>query len=307
MTHVARGISGRMDESGYRHAIENAGLPADLLWRVNVSSRRRTVGLTAEPDGTLTIRVPQGATAEQVTRTIARRMPWIARATGARADVTADHPIKELIDGENFPFLGRNRQLILTAADSGIHLDGDRLLAPARVAAADIIRWYSRAGLDWLTERAPQYSSRIGVALPELDVRDLGNRWATCITVDTQRVSLHWALFQMSPPLIDLVIVHELAHLIHSKHGTGFDRLVEQVIPGYHDRLTDLTEHGRSVWMGEISTLTAEPHLLRSGGGNRVPGSPRHSGVVFRVPCRRRVRRCHFCHIVPLQISSSLC
>lgn len=261
MTLLVRGISGRVDEPGYAHAIENAGLPADLPWRVTVSSRRQTVGLTAEPGGMLTIRVPEGAPAEQVTRTIARRMPWIARATGHRADVTADHPVKELIDGENFPFLGRNRQLIVTASDSGIRLDGDRLLAFPRVSAADIIDWYARAGLDWLTQRAPQYCSRIGVALPGLNVRDLGNRWGTCTAGNALRMSLHWALFQMSPPLINLVIVHELAHLIHSKHGTGFERLVEQVIPGYHDRLTGLTEHGRHVWMGEVSALTTGTHL----------------------------------------------
>ncbi len=79
MTLVVRGISGRMNVSGYAHAIENAGLPADLPWRVIVSSRRRTVGLTAEPGGTLTIRVPEGAPAEQVTRTIARHSRSRAR------------------------------------------------------------------------------------------------------------------------------------------------------------------------------------------------------------------------------------
>ena len=143
-------------------------------------------------------------------------MSWIARATSRRAEVAAAHATKELIDGENFPFLGRNRQLILDACNE-VRLDGDRLLAPAHLTADDIISWYATAGLDWLTERAPQYCSRVGVTLPVLDVRDLGQRWGTCILGARPGVALHWALFQLSPQLIDLVIVHELAHLAPSQ------------------------------------------------------------------------------------------
>lgn len=63
-------------------------------------------------------------------------------------------------------------------------------------------------------------------------------------------VALHWALFQLSPGLIDVVIVHELAHLIEPRHGPKFSRLVEQVIPDHRDRLAELAKEGRRVWMG---------------------------------------------------------
>jgi predicted metal-dependent hydrolase len=247
--------SGYVDQAGYVQAISEAGLPKDLNWRVTVSPRRRTVGFTAEPDGSLTIRVPQGTPVEGLTRTIARRRSWIARATSRRAEIAAAHASKELIDGENFPFLGRNRQLILAVCDK-VQLDGDRLITPAHLTTKDIISWYATMGLDWLNERAPQYCSRVGVALPVLDVRDLGQRWGTCIPGVRPGVVLHWALFQLSPQLIDLVIVHELAHLLHPKHSAEFDRLVEQIIPGYRDRLADLTEQGRRIWMGDVRQVT---------------------------------------------------
>jgi predicted metal-dependent hydrolase len=249
-----RATSGYVDQAGYAQAITEAGLPNDLNWRVTISSRRRTVGLTAEPDGSLTIRVPRGTPTEYVTRSIARRMSWIARSTSRRAEIAAAHASKELIDGENFPFLGRNRQLILNVGDK-VWLDGDRLIAPAHLTAQDVINWYAAMGLNWLTERVPQYCSRVGVTPPVLDVRDLGQRWGTCIPGTRPGVALHWALFQLSPQLIDLVIVHELAHLVHPKHGIGFYRLVEQVIPGYRDRLAELAEQGRRVWIGDIHNI----------------------------------------------------
>jgi predicted metal-dependent hydrolase len=250
-----RANSGYVDQAGYVQAVANIGLRDDLNWRVTVSSRRRTVGLTAERDGSLTIHVPHGTPVQCVTRTVTRRMSWIVRATSRRAEVAAAYAVKELIDGENFPFLGRNRQLILDSSDK-VRLDGDRLMSPGHLTAQDIISWYATTGLDWLTERAPQYCSRVGVASPVLSVRDLGQRWGTCIPDARPHVALHWALFQLSPQLIDLVIVHELAHLIHPKHGIDFDCLVERVIPGYRDRLTGLTEQGRRVWMGNVREVT---------------------------------------------------
>ena len=230
-------------------AVEDAGLPPALFWRVAVSPRR-TVGLTAEPDGSLTIRVPDGMSDEHVARVIAKRLPWIVRATARREDFSAEYAVKKLIDGENFPFLGRNRQLILAATDGSVRLDADRLIAPAGVTGSDVIRWYTDAGLYWLNERVPQWCTRVGVQKPVLGVRDLGRRWGTCTLGAKPKIALHWALFQLSPWLVDTVVVHEIAHLVEPGHGDRFNRLVEQVIPGHRDRQKELAEEGRRVWMG---------------------------------------------------------
>ena len=238
-----------MDEIQYTQAVEGVGLPPGLSWRVRVSPRR-TVGLTAEPDGSLTIRIPDGISEEHAARSIAKRLPWIARATARRERLSAEYAVKRLINGENFPFLGRNRQLILTAADGGVRLDADRLIAPTDVTADEVVRWYTDAGLDWLSERVPQWRARVGALEPTLAVRDLGQRWGACALGIKPKITLHWALFQLSPRLIDSVIVHEIAHLVEPSHGDKFNRLVEQVIPGHRDRLKELAEEGRRVWMG---------------------------------------------------------
>lgn len=244
-----RATSKYMDETRYRRAVEGVDLPPDLSWRVTVSPRR-TVGLTAEPDGSLTIRIPDGMSEEHVARSIAKRLPWIARTTAHREEFSAEYAVKKLIDGENFPFLGRNRQLILTAADGGVRLDADRLIAPTHVTGDDVVRWYTDAGLDWLNERVPQWCARVGALEPAFAVRDLGRRWGACALGTEPKIALHWALFQLSPQLIDTVIVHEIAHLVEPSHGDKFNRLVEQVIPGHRDHLKELAVEGRRVWMG---------------------------------------------------------
>jgi len=89
-------------------------------------------------------------------------------------------------------------------------------------------------------------------------VRDLGRRWGTCTTGAEPLVALHWALFQLSPRLIDVVIVPELAHLIEPRHGPKFSRQVEQVIPDHRDRLAELAKEGRRVWSPDGATWAGQ-------------------------------------------------
>jgi predicted metal-dependent hydrolase len=99
-------------------------------WRVTVSERRRTVGFTAEPGGALTITVPRDTDAAEVVAAVTVRLPWMARTANRQAEIAPGHPLKEIVDGENFPYLGRPRRLVLTEeADEDVQLVGDRLIA----------------------------------------------------------------------------------------------------------------------------------------------------------------------------------
>ncbi len=188
-----------------------------------------------------------------VSHAIRKRMAWIVRTTAHQIGIAADHPVKELVDGENFAFLGRNRRLLVGAPGDGVRLLGNRLAAPSGPPATtgrQIVHWYQAEGRDWLAERVPQWSGRIGASTASTYVRDLGLRWGMCTDADHAEVAFHWALFQLPPHLIDLVVVHEVAHLVQPRHGRGFDQLVARVLPRHRERQTELAELGRRIWLG---------------------------------------------------------
>jgi len=201
----------------------------------------------------LTIHVPADARPLDVGHVVRKRMPWIVRNTSRQERIAADHPAKEIVDGENFPFLGRNRRLVVSKPGEPVRIIGDRLAAPSGSPTATgqkIAVWYAAAGREWLAERVPQWSRRIGAPTASTDVRDLGLRWGMCTDGGGAEIAFHWALFQLPPQLIDLVVVHEVAHLVEPRHGRGFDRLVARVLPDYRERAADLAELGRRTWLG---------------------------------------------------------
>lgn len=78
-------------------------------------------------------------------------------------------------------------------------------------AAASIVTWYGRAGVTWLHDRAPRWAQRLNVRPTWVRVAALGQRWGQ--RTENGGIVLHWAVFQLPVHLVDLVVVHELAHL----------------------------------------------------------------------------------------------
>jgi predicted metal-dependent hydrolase len=243
---------------------------------VTVSARRRTVGLSAEPGGSLTIQLPVDSQPSDVSRAIRKRMPWIIRTTAHQVSIAADHPVKEIVDGENFAFLGRNRRLLVGKPGDGVRLLGDRLTAPSgRPAAAGqrITFWYAAEGREWLAERVPQWSRRVGAPPALTDVRDLGLRWGVCTGGEPPEIAFHWALFQLPPYVVDFVVVHEVAHLVEPRHCGGFDRLIARVLPDHRERESELTELGRHIWLGATRASGSSATCPAQAGLPELPGS----------------------------------
>lgn len=82
-----------------------------------------------------------------------------------------------------------------------------------------------------LERRAAELADRYldGVARPS-SVRWVSNqhkRWGSCSTTDG-RIRLSDRLKQMPGYVVDYILVHELAHLLHADHGPQFRQLVSR-------------------------------------------------------------------------------
>lgn len=236
-------------------AVASAGLPAHWSWRVEVRPRRRTLGLEVLPDGSIVIAVPRDAKPDDVAAVVRSRRLWLAKAVRRRVDLAAEHPAKEIIDGEDFAYLGRHYRLRLVDSQlPPVRLRGGWLMLRRPSTDGDgasaIISWYGSRGQRWLAERARYWAGRVGTAVPVVHTADLGTRWGLRNT--DRSVTFHWAVVQLPPELLDLVIVHELVHLLVSRHNDEFKRRLLLALPDAAGLERKLTTVGSHVWMGAI-------------------------------------------------------
>lgn len=67
-------------------------------------------------------------------------------------------------------------------------------------------------------------------------------RWGSCIKGKT--LNFNYKLIKAPASVIDYVILHELAHLIESGHGTKFWQIIKTQLPNYIESKNWLKNYG---------------------------------------------------------------
>lgn len=163
--------------------------------------QRRTLEITVERDGSLSVKAPEGVTVAQIESMIDARSDWIHRKLAEKHTLWGAPVAKLLVEGEGFAYLGRNHRLTLTrdpvpADTAEVRLERGRLVLPRALAeapdeAVEALRgWYRRVGTPWLQRRTRPWAARLGVEDTEVHVADLGYRWGP--TGGRGRINVHW-------------------------------------------------------------------------------------------------------------------
>lgn len=81
--------------------------------------------------------------------------------------------------------------------------------------------------------------------IEKIDVKHTTSRWGSCSS--SRKISFATKLLLLSPPIIDYVIVHELAHLKEMNHSAKFWKHVENAMPNYKTHRKWLQQHGSTI------------------------------------------------------------
>jgi predicted metal-dependent hydrolase len=89
--------------------------------------------------------------------------------------------------------------------------------------------FYKYMSNEYLTQRISEYSQIMKLGYTGLKFRKMKSRWGSCNS--RREITLNTQLIKVKKDLIDYVIVHELAHLVHMNHSKKFHNLVEEYLP----------------------------------------------------------------------------
>jgi predicted metal-dependent hydrolase len=221
----------------------------DLVFTIAPVTGRKTLEITVDRDASLVLRAPAEASRERVERFIQSKRSWVYRKLAEKDALVSPPVVKEFVDGEGFAYLGRNYRLKIEGDVEGVRLERGRFrMSPETAASGDAAMrgWYVRTGEQWLSRRVEPWANRMGAAGIGVAVRDLGYRWGS--TKGESYINIHWATLQLTPSLVDYVIVHELAHLKELNHNDRYWAEVARAVPDFERRRAELLTAGTRVW-----------------------------------------------------------
>ena len=202
-----------------------------------VRSRRATADIIIERDGSIVIRAPEWADDELIDSIVKSRHFWIFQSLAEWKDLNATRVLREYKNGEGFLYLGRAYRLLLIAdQNEPLRLENDRFLLRRALAdsgdlsdAKEAFRsFYISRGREHIRQRVDYFAPKAGVSSYSVEVRELGNRWASCSP--SASLAFHWKCMMAPLTIIDYIVVHELSHLHQRDHTDAFWNEVDKLI-----------------------------------------------------------------------------
>lgn len=176
-----------------------------------IRSRRKTCGISINPDGAITLRVPLRTSEREIRHILLEKQHWIITHYLEIMEKAKSRPSSDLSDTQRSALEKR----------------------------------YIEAAREYFPKRAAYFQTFTGGEYHRITIRDQKTRWGSCSAKGT--LSFNWRLMLAPPAVLDYVVVHELCHLTHMDHSAAFWRAVELVCPDYRIHRKWLKDHGHEL------------------------------------------------------------
>ncbi|GAB4357844.1 MAG: M48 family metallopeptidase [Oricola sp.] len=208
------------------HEVAGRTLPL----RVAENPRARRLTLRIKPgDKGLSVTTPVGISMLEVERFLYRNREWLEE----RLEKMPERP--QVRPGIKIPIRGVNHEIVhepgrgVTEAirsEGGARLivRGERIHLPRRVA--DFLKKEAKAEIEALVAK---HTATVGRKAKAVRFKDTASRWGSCSAEGN--LSFSWRIMMAPRPVIDYLVAHEVAHLVHMNHGKDFWALCEELCP----------------------------------------------------------------------------
>jgi len=94
-------------------------------------------------------------------------------------------------------------------------------------------KFLKNTAANYLYPRTHQLAQKMGLQFKRITLKQQKSRWGSCSS--QKNLNFNWRLVHFQPKVIDYVIIHELAHLVHLNHSAQFWALVAKFDGDYKE------------------------------------------------------------------------
>lgn len=210
----------------------------DIRFSVIYSSRR-SIAISVRPDSSVIIRVPFRTPDKTIKRIVQEKSSWIIKHRDNYRSRGVNLQKKAYSDGEKHLFRGRYLILKVLETDKNFCTFDDEIIEMGLPPSANntsvkalLYKGYKKeASLVFpeIVRRVIERHDDQKFRPTSLVIRTMKRRWGSCSSKGV--ITLNTELIKLPDLFIEYVITHELCHLKHHNHGTGFYALLSELFP----------------------------------------------------------------------------
>ena len=206
---------------------------------------RKTMEIAVEPDTSVVIAAPIGASTEAIAAKLRQRAAWVVKQQRYFTRFLPRTPQRRFVAGETHHYLGRQYRLKIVQhhQDCVKLLRGFIVVQTHRPHQPGVVKdlmeaWYGRCAQVKFAQRIAVCRRRFpgpDTFRPQgLTIRRSRQRWGSMSPAG--QLFLNHRLIEAPVEAIDYVITHELCHMAEPRHDAAFFKLLERVMPDWEQR-----------------------------------------------------------------------
>lgn len=203
------------------------------------SARAKRISITLKPFHGIRVSIPKNVSYQYAEEVVKRKADWIRKSLKKvesaesaltifdestefktrwhRLRITHDSP-------EAYPSVKIGKGVIGISVPQMVEIEQSEVQTFIRSCIEETLRYEAKS---YLPQRVEQLSEQLGLEYRRVFIKNTKSRWGSCSGVNNINLSLH--LMRLPDHLIDYIILHELAHIVHKNHGDGFWAYLDQV------------------------------------------------------------------------------
>jgi predicted metal-dependent hydrolase len=223
-------------------------IPYTLRRSDKAKHARLEVGL----EGGLTVIIPAHFGIDRVRPLIIKKKRWVVDKLEKYGSAESGRRAKLLTQGDILPYLGR--EMKIETRESGdkagtVNVYGGTMMVCLRPGDnklhVALEKWYREQASTEIARKVENISQVMGLSYNKVTLKGQRTLWGSCSR--KHNLNFNWRLMMTPEPVIEYVVVHELAHLKEMNHSPRFWKIVEKHCPAWRERRKWLRDHSKEL------------------------------------------------------------
>ncbi|MBL4615564.1 MAG: M48 family metallopeptidase [Magnetovibrio sp.] len=224
----------------FLHTLDIDGAAVPLLVRRHAQARRLILRLDDAGTGAV-VTIPKSVSFQEGVDMAQRKSNWIKRQLAKRPETV------DFEDGVEVPFLGQPHAVRHVPSGRGVQIVDGEIHVAGRIEhlRRRLTDWFKAEARREMSARTHAKAENIARQVHKITIRDTHSRWGSCGSSGTLNFS--WRLVMAPDYVLDYVVAHEVAHLIHRDHGAEFWALTDSLTARMQESRDWLNAFGRDL------------------------------------------------------------